>query len=88
MRSRGETGTKVFTAETMAEQFGVNKGSYTPVPLPKIGAQQAMPSSIIGHVKQYSNALSSISQPHELIRQLMEASIRRIWAKLPKSYGQ
>lgn len=35
MRSRGENGTSVFTAETMAEKFGVNKGSYDPIPIPK-----------------------------------------------------
>ena len=36
MRSRGENGTAVFTAESMAEKFGVNKGSYDAVALPRI----------------------------------------------------
>ena len=36
MRSRGDNGTQVFTADTMADQFGVNKGSYDPVKLPEL----------------------------------------------------
>ena len=36
MRSRGDQGTATFTAETMAEQFGVVKGTYDAVSLPKI----------------------------------------------------
>ena len=38
MRARGDTGTDVLTAETMAGRFGVVKGSYTSVPLPRIQA--------------------------------------------------
>ena len=34
MRSRGDKGTSVFTAETMAERFGVVKGSYDTVAVP------------------------------------------------------
>ncbi|KAK9829388.1 hypothetical protein WJX72_005534 [[Myrmecia] bisecta] len=38
MRTRGDAGATVFTAESMAEQFGVVKGSYDAVALPKIKA--------------------------------------------------
>ena len=34
MRARGDSATEVFTAESMAERFGVEKGSYESVPLP------------------------------------------------------
>ena len=40
MRARGENGTQVFTADSMAEKFGVNKGSYDPVHLPKISSSK------------------------------------------------
>lgn len=33
MRTRGEQGTSVFTADTVAETFGVVEGSYNAVPL-------------------------------------------------------
>ena len=36
MRSRGDHGTSVITAEGMAERFGVVEGTYDAVPLPKI----------------------------------------------------
>ena len=38
MRSRGESGTATLTAESMAERYGVVKGTYTSVPLPRIQA--------------------------------------------------
>ena len=38
MRSRGEAGTATLTAESMAERFGVVKGTYASVPLPRINA--------------------------------------------------
>ena len=38
MRSRGPQGTTVFTADSMAEQFGVNKDTYDAVELPRINA--------------------------------------------------
>ncbi len=38
MRSRGESATTVITAESMADQFGITKGTYEPVPLPRINA--------------------------------------------------
>lgn len=38
LRSRGDTGVKVFTSDDVVEKFGVVKGSYEPVPLPKIKA--------------------------------------------------
>ena len=38
LRSRGDTGVKVFTSDDVIEQFGVVKGSYETVPLPKIKA--------------------------------------------------
>ena len=41
MRSRGEGGGKVYTADDIVEQFGVAEGSYEPVPLPKIKAYAA-----------------------------------------------
>lgn len=38
MRSRGEGAAEVFTAETMAEKFGVVQGSYDAVQLPRLDA--------------------------------------------------
>lgn len=38
MRSRGDTGVQVFTTDDVIDQFGVVKGSYDAVPLPKIKA--------------------------------------------------
>lgn len=38
LRSRGDTGVKMFTSDDVVEQFGVVKGSYEPVPLPQIKA--------------------------------------------------
>ncbi len=38
MRSRGQAGVKVYTSEDVIDQFGVVKGSYDAVPLPKIKA--------------------------------------------------
>ena len=38
MRSRGENGTAVFTADTMAARFGVTKDTYDAVPLPHISS--------------------------------------------------
>lgn len=38
MRTRGQGGLKVYTQEDIVEQYGVVKGSYDGVPLPKIKA--------------------------------------------------
>lgn len=38
LRSRGDTGVKVFTSDDVVNQFGVVKGSYDAIPLPKIKA--------------------------------------------------
>lgn len=38
LRGRGSEGIQVFTADDVAERFGVVKGSYDPVPLPRIRA--------------------------------------------------
>lgn len=38
LRGRGSEGIQVFTADDVAERFGVVKGSYEPVPLPRIRA--------------------------------------------------
>ena len=38
LRSRGDSGVKVFTSDDVVEQFGVVKGSYEAVPLPAIKA--------------------------------------------------
>ena len=38
MRSRGNSGVRMFTADDVIEQFGVVKGSYDAVPLPQIKA--------------------------------------------------
>ena len=40
MRTRGEQGTSVFTADTVAETFGVVEGSYNAVPLPSLDVFQ------------------------------------------------
>ncbi|KAK9848934.1 hypothetical protein WJX84_002235 [Apatococcus fuscideae] len=42
LRSRGENGTSVFTAESIAQKFGVVKGSYRATPLPRLKTFQAM----------------------------------------------
>ena len=36
LRSRGESATQVITAESMAEQYGVMKGTYEAVALPRV----------------------------------------------------
>jgi hypothetical protein len=38
MRTRGQGGVKVFTQDDVIDQYGVVKGSYDAVPLPKIKA--------------------------------------------------
>lgn len=43
LRSRGDTGVKVFTSDDVVDQFGVVKGSYEAVPLPKIKAYTVGP---------------------------------------------
>jgi hypothetical protein len=40
MRARGEDGIQVLDAEAMAQRFGVVKGTYDAVALPKINAYQ------------------------------------------------
>lgn len=42
MRSRGQDGVQTFTSEDIIDQFGVVKGSYEPVVLPKIKAYTVM----------------------------------------------
>ena len=42
MRARGDSATEILTAETMADKYGVQKGSYDTVPLPTdVDVQQA-----------------------------------------------
>ena len=42
MRARGDSATEVLTAETMADKYGVQQGSYDAVPLPtNVDVQQA-----------------------------------------------
>ena len=43
MRSRGDAGTSVLTAESMADRYGVVKGTYASVALPRIQAHTACP---------------------------------------------
>ncbi len=38
MRSRGTAGVKVFTSEDVVERYGVAKGSYDEIALPRINA--------------------------------------------------
>ena len=38
MRARGQSGMKTFTTDDVVDQFGVVKGTYEAVPLPKIKA--------------------------------------------------
>ena len=61
MRSRGENGTSVYTAETMAERFGVNKGSYETVAIPKAQLYKAWLSSLENLSSKASGPLSSYS---------------------------
>jgi hypothetical protein len=43
MRARGDSATEILTAETMADKYGVQQGSYDAVPLPADAAvQQAL----------------------------------------------
>ncbi len=48
MRSRGDSATEVFTAETMAAKFGVEEGSYDAVPLPRLDAHAVTAHSLTG----------------------------------------
>lgn len=47
MRSRGEAGTATLTAESMAERYGVVKGTYSSVPLPRIQAYTVGPDKLL-----------------------------------------
>ena len=42
MRSRGDTSGSVFTADTIADNFGVVKGSYTSIALPATETYQVL----------------------------------------------
>ena len=44
MRSRGDSATEVFTADSMAAEFGIMKGSFEIVPLPHGAAAHQAPS--------------------------------------------
>lgn len=54
MRARGPQGAKTFTGDDVVEQFGVVKGSYDAVPLPKIKAY-----TVRTPLLQFSTFLSS-----------------------------
>lgn len=61
MRSRGEGATEVFTAESMAEKFGVVQGSYDAVPLPRLDAHTVRTNPMINsktsNIVMYSGPL-------------------------------
>lgn len=42
MRARGDTSASVFTADTIADKFGVVKGSYTSIALPATETYQVL----------------------------------------------
>ncbi|KAK9864312.1 hypothetical protein WJX84_002485 [Apatococcus fuscideae] len=54
LRSRGEAGTSVFTAESIAQKFGVVKGSYRATPLPRLKTFQAS-----SHVQNYLHTIQT-----------------------------
>ena len=43
MRARGDSATEILTAETMADKYGVQQGSYDAVPLPTDADVQQAP---------------------------------------------
>ena len=47
MRSRGESATTVITAESMADRFGVTKGTYEPVPLPRMNSHVVRAAAVL-----------------------------------------
>jgi hypothetical protein len=67
MRARGDSATEILTAETMADKYGVQKGSYDTVPLPTdVDVQQArhaltMPDCALHWHSQGQHRLSVIS---------------------------
>lgn len=71
MRSRGDSGVKVFGADEIAEQYGVVKGSYDVTPLPKIKAHtvqclRAGPPSLKGGGGEEILSLDAVPIPPEL----------------------
>ena len=46
MRARGDASGSVFTADTIADKYGVVKGSYTSVALPSTEVHQVCPVSL------------------------------------------
>ncbi|GIL48595.1 hypothetical protein Vafri_5076 [Volvox africanus] len=65
MRSRGDAGGKVFTAETVAEQYGVARQSYDPVLLPTAAVLQVLCRGPGGNVAE-SLSLESVPLVPEL----------------------
>lgn len=46
MLARGDTSASVFTADTIADKFGVVKGSYTSIALPATETYQVLAHSL------------------------------------------
>ena len=44
LRSRGDSATQVITAKSMAEQYGVMKGTYEAVALPRVNTSVVRPA--------------------------------------------
>jgi hypothetical protein len=45
MRARGDSATEILTAESMADKYGVQQGSYDAVPLPTDADVQQAPTA-------------------------------------------
>ncbi|KXZ54060.1 hypothetical protein GPECTOR_5g168 [Gonium pectorale] len=65
MRSRGDSGGRVFTAEAVAEQFGVARASYDGVPLPRASVLQVTCRSPGAKLSE-SLSLEAVPLPPEL----------------------
>jgi len=52
MRARGDTAGSVFTADTIADKYGIVKGSYTSIALPNSESYQVRWPSTLSSVHQ------------------------------------
>ncbi len=52
MRARGDAAGSVFTADTIADKYGVVKGSYTSIALPNSESYQVSWSFVLSSVHQ------------------------------------
>ena len=88
MRARGGSGTELFTAESMAEKFGVQQGSYEGVPLPAdIEVQQVVlalaPLRDKGSLPRTGSLLSWVDVPSQNVSTAIPAGgVLSKWAAI------